>query len=307
VATYIEAGTTNHYKVSYDTTLSLKDGKNRADALLAVCEQDFDLMSDWFAGVTIDRDMPMAVEIRIGRNNSASWGGNRQAPWPIALNPTNGQTLGDVRFLLIAEVTELFMSAQNKGFFAPDQSSEASNGEALSLFLASNFLLINNLPINRTSNVGSWLNGSREDWVNKWENSRLNPLSYGCALLFIYYLNVQLGFDIERIIASAGPTLTVVYRNLTEDLNNPVPDFMTILNNQFPRTNPNGTPRNSQVLGTNPDNPFPLPTPRSLSTKKYIAALPVNQRGLGLRAQLANYSSLKLRQTLNSKRGIALL
>jgi hypothetical protein len=302
---YLEAGTTAHYKISYDTTLSLQDGKNRANALLAVCEQDFGLMSDWFAGITIDRNMPMALEIRTGRNNSASWGGNREAPWPIALNPADGQPLGDVRFLLVAEVTELFMSAQNKGFSSA--TSEASNGEGLSLFLANNFLLINKLPISRGSNVNSWLNSLRPDWINNWEDNRLNPLSYGCALIFLYYLNVQLGFDIKRIIASAAPTLAGVYKNLTGDPISPVTDFMGIVNNSFPRANPDGTPKVSQVSGPNPDNPFPLPSRKSLSVRKFITGLPTNQRSGGLRIHLANYGSTKLRPVLNSKRRLALL
>jgi hypothetical protein len=72
--TYIDAGSTVHYKISYDNLLSKADGADRAKALLAVCEQDFTLMAtQWFAGVTIDRDMPMAVEIRTG-SGGASWG-----------------------------------------------------------------------------------------------------------------------------------------------------------------------------------------------------------------------------------------
>ena len=45
------AGSTTHYRISYDTSLSAADGSQRATALLGVCEGDYAIMSDWFGGI----------------------------------------------------------------------------------------------------------------------------------------------------------------------------------------------------------------------------------------------------------------
>ena len=40
-------GRTTHYQIQYDDSLSPADGMNRANALIAVCEQDYALVSGW--------------------------------------------------------------------------------------------------------------------------------------------------------------------------------------------------------------------------------------------------------------------
>jgi len=47
-----------------------------------------------------------------------------------------------------------------------------------------------------------WLSTNRFDWVNTTEPTDTNPVSFGCALAFIFYLNTQLGFTISQIIAA---------------------------------------------------------------------------------------------------------
>ncbi len=246
-------GLTTHYQVEYDNSLAQADGKDRANALIAVCESDFNIMANWFRGVTLTVATPIHVQISPGAYASAGWGP------PIRLTPGNGSSLDIVRYLLVSEVTEMFMLAQNKGWFG--SGNEGSAGEGLSRFLASRFLVAIGHGVTESGFqlAPSWLNSPRLDFVNN-----INLLDHGidattgCAILFIYYLYTQLGFGIEEIIAAAAPELSGVYRNLTRDGSNPFPHFKHLLDVAFPPTNPDGTAHVWNVPGPNPDDPFPL-------------------------------------------------
>jgi hypothetical protein len=166
-----------------------------------------------------------------------------------------------VRYLLVAEVVEMFMLSQNKGWFAPDGSNEGAAGEGLSRFLSTEFLVQSGLgtAMPGFDTAGLWLNSNRLDYVNNIDEYDHAPdEKSGCATLFIYYLSYQLGYNIQRIIAAAAPTLAGVYRNLTGDSADPFPRFKQMLDQAFPRTKPDGTPITSVVPGPNPDNPYPL-------------------------------------------------
>ena len=129
------AGSTTHYRISYDDSLSAADGSQRATALLGVCEQDYVIMSDWFGGIALPYSLPIEVHIDPGGYASAGWGP------PISLKPGNGSGLDVVRYLLVAEVVEMLMLArdqaqnlpENKGWFASDGSNEGSEGEGVRL------------------------------------------------------------------------------------------------------------------------------------------------------------------------------
>ncbi len=301
---YQTVGETAHYSISYDTSLSQADGRDRAIALLSKCEEDFALMASWFPGVTLTFSTPIDVHIDVGSYASASWGP------PISLKPGNGSSLDVVRYLLVAEVTEMFMLAQNKGWFAADRSNEASNGEGLSRFLAAQFLAVNGLGRNMPGfdTAGLWLNSLRQDFVNHIDEFDHNPdEKSGCSVLFLYYLNVQIGFDVISIVTAADPTLAGVYRNLTKDMVDPFPDFKQILDNAFPTKSPDGSSRAFTVPGLNPDNPFPLSSFLTLSTQRYIAALPPEQRTDSIRSLITRSGTHTLRLTLNSNRRAALL
>jgi hypothetical protein len=78
-------------------------------------------------------------------------------------------------------------------------------------------------------------------------------------MLFLYYLNVQLGFSINDIIAAApgadqaASCLRGVYNNLTQDPGDPFPFFKSLLDVAFPPD-----VHTDQIPGPNPDNPWPL-------------------------------------------------
>jgi hypothetical protein len=245
----VNVGSTTHYSVSYDDSLSQADGLTRAQQLLGLCEQDYELMASWFPGLSLPYSLPVAVNIVPGGYAGASWGP------PISLRPGNGSSLTVVRYLLVAEVVEMFMLAQNKGWFASDGSNEGSAGEGLSRFLSTEFLIQRSLGWSMPGfdTARFWLNSTRPDFVNNIDQHDHAPdEKSGCATLFIYYLSYQLGYDLRRVIAAAAPTLAGVYRNLTGDSADPFPAFKGMLDSAFP---PGTT---AVVPGPNPDNPYPL-------------------------------------------------
>lgn len=89
----------------------------------------------------------------------------------------------------------------------------------------------------------------------------------GCGPLFIYYHFSQLGFITNTIVAAGIDTLTGVYRNLTNDNRDPFPVSKQVVDAAFPGT--------AQFAAENLDNPYPLPTPRVLSAKRYADAPPL--------------------------------
>jgi hypothetical protein len=259
----VNVGSSTHYSISWENDphpvgappLTQADGPARAQQLLAVCEQDYNLIAAWFPGLSLPFTTPIAVNIVPGGYAGAGWGP------PISLRPGNGSGLNVVRYLLVAEVVEMFMLAQNKGWFAPDGSNEGAAGEGLSRFLSTEFLVQSGLgsamPGFDTADL--WLNSDRLDYVNNIDvHDHAPDAKSGCATLFIYYLSYQLGYSIQRIVAAAAPTLAGVYRNLTGDAADPFPHFKQMLDNAFPQKNPDGTPRHTAIPGPNPDNPYPL-------------------------------------------------
>ncbi|MDA1764240.1 hypothetical protein PDK32_28895, partial [Bacillus cereus] len=265
-------GLTHNYQIKYEESLSQADGLNRAIDLMGVCDDDFKLMSNWFGNIPPSFTTPLTVQISPGTYASACWGGSTNPSSPcfnmpestISLTPGNGSTLDVVRYLLVSEVTEMFMSSQKKGWYGgkfDPSGNEGSAGEALSRFLATQFLIIKGLGTKEPGFdlANSWLKSTtRTDYVNHVDFRDANiDEKTGCAILFIYYLYAQLGYDINHIIA-AGPfssgELSEVYHNLTGEAIDPFPSFKKLLDHAFPGTST--IPESS----SNPDNPFPLPS-----------------------------------------------
>jgi hypothetical protein len=244
-------GKTTHYSIRYDDTLSAADGKDRANGLIDSCEKDFELMSSWFNHIKLDVPMPIPVDISPGPHASASWNP------AVTLIPGNGSSLALVRYLLVSEVTEMFMRAQadgpppRPGWFGT--SNEGSAGEGLSRFLAGQFLIINGLGVTEPgfALANSWMASPRLDFVNAVDpTDAAFDAKTGCAILFIYYLHTQQGFSVEEIVAAAAAELSGVYRNLTRRTEDPFPRFKQLLDRGYPGT--------TTIPGDNPDNPFPI-------------------------------------------------
>jgi len=178
-----------------------------------------------------------------------------------------------VAMLWMAEWAEVLMSLSGKW------NAGDSSGEGLSHYCALQlFLNGHNDYYNSGGNqvfVQNWLNGdgttnpgtappnsARSDWVNHTftgadvDGTHVNgdgdPVSYGCALAFIYYLTVELGFSINEVIANYSSNLASCYHAVTGDSTDPFAGFLGILEHVFP----SGTP--ASLTTTNPDNPFPI-------------------------------------------------
>lgn len=168
--------------------------------------EDFDLMQSWFGnGVRLTRFFP--VYIHLGNVPGARWGPD------LASTGVNILASGNAwfsRFLVVAEMTEVFMRDQGLGWYAGSTTrgqaadgggNEGDNGEGLSRFLARQFLVINGvlpstMPVNvRTAN--QWLSTSRENFITGSDEPIIDITSppagdLGCTTLFINYLNGQL-------------------------------------------------------------------------------------------------------------------
>ena len=83
---------------------------------------------------------------------------------------------------------------------------------------------------------------------------------------------------------------------MTGDSVDPFPDFKKVLDNKFP---PGVT---ATINGPNPDNPFPLSSPRALSALKFIGSLPLPEKTGSVRQLIANHGQAALRPTLNTRR-----
>jgi hypothetical protein len=247
-------GITTHYRFMYDDSLE-QTATNptgiepaRTNQVIAACEGDFNLMSGWFGNVALD--VNFTIPVNVTQNSGGAGWSLSGSNLTVTINPGNG-TAGFVRYLLVAEMVEQFMRAQNLGWFG--QGTEGSEGEGLSRFLAAQFLAINGLGSVPPgfNNSNNWLNSPRADFVNNIAGTDDGPDAVtGCSLLFIYYLFAQLGFGIGAIVAAGANTLGGVYRNLTGDTADPFPFFKQLCDTAFPGT--------SQITTGNLDNPFPL-------------------------------------------------
>jgi hypothetical protein len=300
------------YQFQYDTSLSGPGGPepSRTNAVLAASEGDFNLMSAWFGGVRLDVDTPITVNIipptlpGACTTPGACWSkSNRSLTVTVSDPNLNTINANIVRYLIVMEMVEQFERAQNLGWFG--SGTEGSEGEGLSRFLGGQFLAVNGIgsppgnPPSNYLNSNLWMQTARADNVTQTQGTDDGPDAVtGCALLFIYYLSSELGFDINAIIAAGSNTLGGVYKNLTNDTSSPFLAFKQILDTAFPGT--------KTITSGNLDNPFPLPTARSLSLVRYLAAHPL-QGGETIKGRVRSKNIGNLRAVLNSDRPASLI
>ena len=224
-------GVTTHFNWFYDPSLGGAGGIEpaRINQVLAagaggkpVIENDFDWLQAQFAGVDMTKAKPFPIPVHVTAvvesGYNASWG------WPLVMNAGNrASTL--LRSMFIAEVSEVFMLAQHKGWgYSNGVGDEESCGEALSLFLTVQFQLSQGLGTTWLMNgtPSTWLNtslpasnpastefdstgqfggpstgthyGSRQDYVGSVKPFAGNGPATGCCMAFLYYLFHQLQF-----------------------------------------------------------------------------------------------------------------
>lgn len=243
-------GNSAHYQISYDTSLSAADGVGRATAVLAHCEDDFNLMAGWFFGVGFKFDFPISVAI-----NNATGGASWQDPTDlqlmfgfspaVSMNAGSGPTGGSadfIRFLLVSEVTEMFMASQDGGWFESTSlfksGNEGSKGEGLSRFLSYQFKVANGLedvPFAGSVIVPVWLNTlDRPNFVDSAPDDNKFDGVNACTTCFIFYLHYQLGFSIEAIVHAGSGTLAGVYTSLTGKTDGWA-SFLSLVDQHYPR------------------------------------------------------------------------
>jgi hypothetical protein len=247
-----------------------------ANFLLGQVEAAFTTTTGWFGTDTSKFGTSNRQQVVFDQpDNSGAFNNGYPTAIHIDTQSNNGSASGGpiVSMLWMAEWSEILMSLTS------NWSAGDSSGEGLSHYCALQlFLNGHNAYYNAGGNqifVQNWLNGdgttnpgtvppnpARSDWVNNTftgakvggvqVNGDGDPVSYGCALGFIYYLSVQLGFSINEVIAKYSGNLASCYHAVTGDPTDPFPGFTGILGHVFP---PGQT---ATLTGANPDNPFPI-------------------------------------------------
>src|SRR5437667_4841997 len=199
---FTDAGTTTHFAFEFDQTLNAPAAAALSAALNQNAERDYNSIASWFDGLT-----PAGVPFRVKINppsTTRSGSNDRHRNITIDLGATTD--FAQAQEVLVAEVIEIFMVAQNQGW-----DPGRSHGEALSQ--AAGFLLY---PSKATGLDGpqTWLdrpdprNGAfRPDFVSVTDPTDTNKWSYGCGLLFVYYLESELGMSVRAIVQAAAVTL----------------------------------------------------------------------------------------------------
>ena len=219
-------GQTAHFAISYDDALSKAKGHDLAVALMGFVEGGLNQIANWFIGVNFHFSFPINVQIT-GNSGGASWTDPPDIALPFGYNPTvvlspgASPTIGLLRYLLVSEVTEMYMASQGKGWFESTSifsgADEGSMGESLSRFLAANFLsaFASSIPFG-FSVVPLWLNQPvLLDAVNIAPDDIQPDAVTGCGTCFLFFLQNQLGFSIQQIVAANGSSLAEVYHSLT--------------------------------------------------------------------------------------------
>jgi hypothetical protein len=259
-------GLTANFRVRYESSLytdvagNINAGIqtnliNNANSLIAVLESEFIVTTGWFLtdknkfGTSNRQDINLNMSDGSGANNSGYSSGinlDAQSGNPNAIDAGNR-----VKMLFMNEWVEILMSLSSGRWDASN-----SSGEGLSHYCG-----IERFPEGHQSYysnpfVNYWLQTSdRKDWITNVENTDRDRVSYGCSLLFLYYLKSQLGYGTADIIQKGSTDLEAAYKNLTGK-SGAFAVFSGLVNTFIPKGSPS--------LQTN--DPFPLygPTQRSL-------------------------------------------
>lgn len=255
-------GLTTNFQVLYETGLydALPPAQKsvvkanliaNANALLTVIENEFTVTTGWFntPGGKFGTGHRQVVRLNLADGSGANNSGYGNT---INLDAQSGNSnavdaAGRVEMVFMNEWVEILMSLSGGKWNAGD-----SSGEGLSQYCG-----IVRFQAGHYSYYGSWVDQwlnqhPRQDWVNTTKSTDGDITSFGCALAFIYYLNTQLNFSINQIIAAGASNLATVYRTLTGDSGDPYPFFAGLLEHVYPSS------ATASIPGPVSDNPFPL-------------------------------------------------
>lgn len=260
-------GNSTFYQIQYDTEITSNAAIGDIETFRANCDTDFTWMQQLFGGAPSPWSGQMQVNVVSGAN--APSGSGTGACWPNSSGPitlypgipaNNAASTTDpwfLRYLIVSEVVEMFMSSTGSDWYGGNWGSggnEGSAGEGLSRFLGTQFLIQKNGATGGEPGydiANFWMNSPRTDFVNavSASDNGLDPTT-GCAIVFIYYLFTQLGCGINSMIANGAKELSGVYKALTGDSSDPFPFFKNLVDIGFPGT--------ATITGPNLDNPWPI-------------------------------------------------
>jgi hypothetical protein len=205
-----EAGRTEHLVVYTDGT---PNGDASAQAVLRSAEADYQAVANWFGGISLppgqegdDQTTPRTatpVQVLIDQQAGGAYHFGCDAT-DIYIEPTPELANG----FMVAELVEVFEAASNLGW-----SCGNTNGEGLSRALAGERNA--NLGPLFTQTAQAWWQAGHADYVTTNAADDRDENSNGCATLFLFYLNKQLGFDWRTITTTGGATLGETYQKLT--------------------------------------------------------------------------------------------
>jgi hypothetical protein len=214
------AGATEEFLVTFASETDL-DALARAQAILPTCERDLDQLQAWFK-TDYRAGSPYGIWVHV---NSTGGGGTNSgyesdessrivvsstfAPSPPVPNQA-GIRDEFARMIFVAELAEILMDFTGYGW-----NRGASAGEALSIVMGTELHPVGYYASGRGPRVNAWLNANpRPDWVSATEGTDQDNISYGCGILFLYYLRYENGVDYPNIITAGGSTLAETYTRI---------------------------------------------------------------------------------------------
>src|ERR1022692_4311352 len=221
---YTVAGTTLHFIVQYDTSMGAA-GLAVANSILGVCEVKFQYLQFLFNSTVTTT--PVTVQIEA----AASGGFNNLSNF---IDISAGPDAYQAQYLLMTELSEIFMIQDGVGWNANPQTNKI--GGLSQMIAETNYPVAGDLPnLYAYQTVYLWLNAGRPDWVNQNQPGEDIFISRGCALCFLYYLQSQLNFTLQEIVACNGTTLVQVHQQLTGESNG-WQSFSTLVNYTWPKS-----------------------------------------------------------------------
>jgi acylphosphatase len=205
-------GTVGSITVTYDTSLGAK-GLALAQQFLGVALRPYIDMETFFgikggAVTVVIEALSGATDGSAGAyHNGCDFTSGGTLFLDATFSNTSINPLDLLVALYVAELSECFMGAQNKGW-----GCGYSNGEGLSRFLAEEETPWGTL--NGFQTAANWVAAGYPDWVSQTELTDRNAVSTGCAILYIYWMRSQ-GYSIAEITQAGGATLSANYKTLT--------------------------------------------------------------------------------------------
>jgi hypothetical protein len=247
-----------NFTINFDPAV-LPNSPKRANALFRVVEEEFTTLTDWF-GVTAGFGTGNRININfvgsLPKGGANNFGYKSDGTTTMNLisretDPSDSNAASIVQMSFVAEFVEILMSYRNTQ--GPETWNPSySHGEGLSLMCAQL-----RFPAGYKAAYGTWVNpwlqlpdrdAAAHDWITNPKKTDGDSESFGCSLLFLFYLKSQLGKSMTDIIQKGGSTLEITYKNLTGQ-SGAITAFRNLINPYFP-------------VGSTPtlttDDPFPL-------------------------------------------------